>query len=411
MKGLAAARVVTCNPALATAEDPLGVVEDGAVVWDDSGVVAYVGPRSQAPAGASIDEAPGVVTPGLVDAHTHAAWAGSRHHEYAVRMAGGDYRAITAAGGGILASFRAIEQTPENVLEELLSERLARMARLGVTCVEVKSGYGLVPELELRQLRAIAAVAGKPGAPRVVATYLALHALPPAFADRRTAYVQSAIALVAQVARAKLARFVDAYVDAHAFTAGEARALGVAARAAGLGVRLHIGQFADVGGAELAGELGAASADHLEHVGPEGIAALARAGTAAVLLPTAGYTLGQAPPPLDALRRARVSLVVATDANPGTAPTESLPLALALAVRTYGLSPAEALLGATREAARSLGGPATGMLRQGDPADVVGWDLPHEVAIVEPWGVERTWRVLRQGMVLAAQSGSDQNTT
>lgn len=402
MKGLAAQRIVTCDPARSTAEDPLGVVEDGAVVWNDAGVLAYVGPLAAAPAGASIDQAPGVITPGLVDAHTHAAWAGSRHQEYAVRMAGGDYRTIAAAGGGILASFRAIEATPEDVLAKLLSERLARMARLGVTCVEVKSGYGLVPELELRQLRAIAAVAREPVAPRVVATYLALHALPPEFAGRRAEYVQSAINLVAPIARAKLARFVDAYVDAHAFTTAEARALGAAARASGLGVRLHVGQFADAGGAKLAAELGAASADHLEHVGPEGIAALARAGTAAVLLPTAGYTLGQAPPPVDALRRAGVSLVVATDANPGTAPTESLPLALALAVRSYGLTPAEALLAATREAARSLAGPATGMLREGDPADVVGWDLPHEIAIVQPWGVARTWRVVRQGASLTA---------
>jgi imidazolonepropionase len=395
--------------------DPLGVIEDGAVVWDERGVLTYVGPRTGAPAGVALEAAPGVITPGLVDAHTHAAWVGSRHLEYAVRLSGGDYRDIANAGGGIVSSHHAIEGATQADIARVLAARLARMARLGVTCVEVKSGYGLLPELELRQLRAIEAVAARADAPRVVPTYLALHALPPWFQDRRSAFVEGALALVDEIATAKLARFVDAYVDAHAFTVDEARALGVAAKNAGLGVRLHVGQFADVGGAELAGELGASSADHLEHVGADGIAALAAAGTAAVLLPVASFTLGQAPPPIAALRRAGVSLVVASDANPGTAPTESLPLAMALGVRSYGLTPAEALLGATREAARSLLAASgamsaanhdapTGMLREGDPADMVAWDLPHEIAIIQPWGVARTWRVLREGAELFARA-------
>ena len=400
MRGVAAPRLVTCDPARATDGDPLGVLEDAAIVWDGAGAIAYVGPRAGAPA-VELEIAPGVVTPGLVDAHTHAAWAGSRHLEYAVRMAGGDYRAIAAAGGGIVASHRAIEQASEDELARALAARLARMARLGVTCVEVKSGYGLTPELELRQLRAIARAAADSGAPRVVPTYLALHAVPPALAERRAEFVAGAVGLVAEVARLGLARFVDAYVDAHAFTVDEARALGAAARAAGLGVRLHVGQFADVGGAELAAELGARSADHLEHVGEAGAAALARAKVAAVLLPVASFTLGQPPPPVEALRRAGVSLVVASDANPGTAPTESLPLAMALAVRSYGLTPAEALLGATREAARTLDGAATGVLRAGDPADLVLWDLPHEIAIVQPWGAPRAAKVVRGGAPIA----------
>ena len=162
-------------------------------------------------------------------------------------------------------------------------------------------------------------------------------------------------------------------------------------------MRLHVGQFADVGGAELAAALGAASVDHVEHVSPAGIEALAGASVAAVLLPVASFTLAQSPPPVRALRDAGVRLVVASDANPGTAPTESLPLALALAVRAYGLSPDEALLAATRDAAASLGLADRGVLREGARADIVVWDLPHEHAIVQPWGVAKTHAVVIGG--------------
>jgi imidazolonepropionase len=391
-RGLAARRIATCGAA--------GAFDDGVVVMDD-GKIAWVGPRAAAPAGIPIEDlGDRVLTPGLVDAHTHAAWAGSRHAEYTVRMAGGDYRAIAAAGGGILSSMRALAATTEEALYEALVARLQRMARLGVTCVEVKSGYGLEPELELMQLRAIARAAAREDLPRVVPTFLALHALPErarASAATRAEYIEhSAGPLLRQVVEAGLARFVDAYVDANAFTVEEARRVTVPAKAAGLGVRLHVGQFADVGGAELCAELGARSADHLEHVSDAGIRGLAAAGTAAVLLPTASFTLGQSPPPVARLRDAGVALVVASDANPGTAPTESLPLALAFAVRLYGLTPDEALVAATRTAAASLD-VAGGALNVGAPADLVVWDLPHEHAIVQPWGVPKTHRVLRAG--------------
>lgn len=395
-RGVAAARVVTCDPAR---DGALGVIEDGAVVWE-GGRIAWVGARAHAPAGVPLERASGVVTPGLVDAHTHAAWVGSRHLEYAVRMAGGDYRAIAAAGGGIAASHAAVRDATAAEMAEALRARLARMAALGVTTVEVKSGYGLSAEHETKQLEAIAAAA-RAELPRVAPTFLALHALPPEFADRRADYVRAAVDAVDAVAARRLATAVDAYVDPHAFGVEEARALGRRAVERGLGVRLHVGQFADVGGAELAAELGARSADHLEHVSPAGAAALARAGVTAVLLPVASYTLAQAPPPIAELRRAGVPLAVASDANPGTAPTESLPLAMALAVRSYGLTPEEAILGATRVAALSLGTAATGALRAGDPADLVVWDLPHEYALVQPWGTPKAARVLRDGVLLA----------
>jgi imidazolonepropionase len=415
IEAIAARRIVTCDPARATAEDPLGVALDAAVLVD-AGIITGVIPRGDVPPGTPVvDHGDRVVTPGLVDAHTHAAWVGSRHDEYAMRMAGGDYRAIAAMGGGILASQRAVVAASRAEIAETLAARLRRMARLGVTTCEVKSGYGLEPAAERKQLEAIADVRGRSDVPNVVPTFLALHALPEAARADRDAYVaRAADELVASFARERLCAYVDAYVDQNAFTVAEARKVADAAQRSGVGVRFHVGQFADVGGAELCAEVGAASADHLENVSARGIEALARAGIAAVLLPTASFTLGQAPPPVAALRAAGVPLIVASDANPGTAPTESLPLALALAVRLYGLSPAEALLGATRVAATALGlglGSAgvsspRGLLAAGARADLVVWDLPHENAIVQPWGTPRTHLVLRDGVPLAAPQAS-----
>jgi imidazolonepropionase len=394
---ITARRVVTCDPARATADDPLGTLDDGAVVLDGA-TVAWVGPRAEIPAGARVEDAgDATLTPGLVDAHTHAAWTGSRDAEYAIRMAGGDYRAIAAAGGGIRATQRAVAAATEDALTEVMRARLARMARLGVTTVEVKSGYGLEPDEELKQLRAIARISQRTDVPRVVPTFLALHAVPSPWEKDRAGYVATMRDLVGKVTG--LASFVDAYVDANAFQPDEARLVCDAGRRVGLRARLHVGQFADVGGAELAADVGAASADHLENVSDRGIAALARAGVTAVLLPVASFTLKQAPPPAAKLRAAGVPIAVASDANPGTAPTESLPLAMALAVATYGLTPEEAILGATRVAARSLGLDA-GVLAPGAPADVVAWDLPHERAIVQPWGTEKVRRVWRGGVVL-----------
>ena len=374
-------------------------VREAAAVLVEGTHIAWIGDARDAPTADQVHRAP-LLSAGLVDAHTHLAWAGSRHNEYAMRMAGADYVAIAAAGGGIVSSHLAVEAVSEDQLVVDLAERLGRMAAQGVTSVEIKSGYGLVPELELKQLRAIARVAARSDLPRVVATFLALHALPPAARERRAGYVQDAIDLVARVAEARLAAFVDAYVDEHAFTVDEARALGHAAKSHGLGVRLHVGQFSDVGGAELAAELGARSADHLEHVGPVGAAALAKAGVFAGLLPVASFTLNQAPPRVSQLREHGVRFFVATDANPGTAPTESLPLAMAFAVRSYGLTPAEAWIAATVHAALALDLADAGHLAVGARADLVLWDMPHEIALVQPWGTPRARLVLRDGNVI-----------
>lgn len=399
---VAAGRVVTCDASRATSNDLLGVIEDGAV-FVEKGRIAFVGPRAEVTRHAGqapivIDEPTRVLTPGLCDAHTHAAWVGSRHDEYALRMAGADYETIAKRGGGIRASRRALQQASrEEIASELLA-RLRRMASLGVTTVEVKSGYGLDVANERKQLEAIAIVASRTDVPRIVPTYLGLHAVPEESAGDVKGYVATAACAVAEFAKEGLMRFVDAYVDRNAFSVEDARLLGRAALDAGLGVRLHVGQFADIGGARLAAELGAKSVDHVEHVNDADLAELSRAKTRAVLLPVASLTLRQAPPPVANLRRHGIPLVVASDANPGTAPTESLPLAMALAVCSYGLSPEEAILGTTREAAISLDleGKA-GVLAPGHDADLVVWDLPHENALVQPWGVSKARHVISRG--------------
>ena len=395
-----ASRVLTCD--VSNGQGPLGIIDDGAVLVRD-GRVAWVGPHAAAPTnGATVrDLGAALVTPGLVDAHTHAAWVGSRHEEYVLKMRGADYREIAAKGGGIVSSHHALRASTVADIHATLRARLRRMATLGVVTCEVKSGYGLTFELEELQLVAIARAASDPTLPCVVPTFLALHALPPDMKEKRDEYVASVCDhAVAAVAAQRLARFVDAYVDQNAFTVAEARRLAVAARALGLGLRMHVGQFADVGGAELGAEVGAASCDHLEHLGEAGARALADKGVYCTLLPTASFTLKQAPPDIAMLRRVGAMLVVASDSNPGTAPSESLPLALSLAVRLYGLSTEEALLGATRNAALSLSEPERGAIFVGAHADLVAWDLPHEDALMQPWGVSRTRLVLREGRSL-----------
>ncbi len=381
-----------------------GVVVDGAVRVEGDRIVA-IGARREIerqPSDRVLDAPQGTLTPGLVDAHTHAAWIGSRHDEYAARLAGADYEEIARMGGGIAASRRAVQAASADELAATLSARLGRMLRQGVTTVEVKSGYGLDEAGERKQLEAIAEVARDPAMPAVVPTYLALHAVPPERRGDRAAYVRDVEARwLPAVAAAGLARFVDAYVDRAAFTVDEARAVLSRARSLGLGVRLHVGQFADVGGAALAASLGAASADHLEHLSAADADALAAAEVSAGLLPVASFTLGQAPPPVEALRRAGARLVVASDANPGTAPTESLPLALSLAARAYGLTPRECLDGATTHAARSLGLSDRGALRVGARADLALWALSSEVALVQPWGAPPLVAVVHGGRVTA----------
>ena len=257
-------------------------------------------------------------------------------------------------------------------------------------------------ENEIKQLQVLDRLLHDARLPRVIPTYLALHAIPPEGRAHRAEWVQRvAKEWVPEIAKRGLARYVDAYIDRNAFSVEEARTVFDAAHTLKLGVRAHVGQFADVGGADLAADGGAASVDHLEHVSHDSLAKLAASGTRAVLLPVASYTLKQEAPPVQAIKAAGVPIVIATDANPGTAPTESLPLAMAMAVRDYGLSPEEVIVAATREAAASLGlHEVCGRLSPGLEADFVLWNVPHERALVQPWGSQLTHLVVSRGRAL-----------
>lgn len=389
----------------------LGVVRDGAVGVADGRIVAVgttaeVERRFPVSSGDTVVEVGDrVLAPGLVDCHTHALFVQDRAEEFSLRLQGRSYQDIARAGGGIASSVRALRSASDAQLQATLARRLRRMALRGVTTVEVKTGYALDTANELRSLRAIAAVEG------AVPTFLPYHAVPPelrASPDGRSRYLKevSEVMLPAVLA-AGLARFIDAYVDGAGFSPAEVREALQRARASGLGVRLHVGQFDDVGGAELAAELGATSADHLEHVTDRGLDALSSAGTVAVLLPGAAFSLGQTPPDARRLRAHGVSVAVATDSNPGTSRTENLPLMASLAVRLEGLTTVEAWHAITAVPARSLGLDDRGRLRPGMRADLCVLDLPTWEALPYVLGDVHAPLVLRAGVPLAAMASPE----
>ena len=298
------------------------------------------------------------VTPGLIDCHTHLVFAGDRAKEWELRAHGASYEEIARAGGGILSTVRATRAASEDELVDAAVPRAKKLAREGVTTVEIKSGYGLDLESEQKMLRAAARL-GQKASIRVSPTFLGAHAVPPEFKDDRAAYVDLVCEkMIPAVAREHLADTVDAFCETIAFTPAEVERVFAAARANGLKVRLHAEQLSDCGGGALAARNGALSADHLEFLSDESIAAMAKAGTVAVLLPSAFYFLhDHKKPPVEALRAAGVPMAVATDCNPGTSPVVSLLTAMNMACTLFKLTPEEVLMGVTRNAARAgIGG-------------------------------------------------------
>jgi len=387
---------------LASMADGTATVMDDAVVAVAAGTVSWVGPAFALPAGTAsrvVDAAGRLVTPGLVDCHTHLVFGGHRAEEYRRRLAGATYEELARHGDGILATVRATRAASEDELMEAAGARLAALAASGVTTVEVKSGYGLDLDTELRMLR-VARQLGPATGVRVVTTFLGAHTVPEEFAGRPDDYVGYVCSTVLP-AVAGFADAVDVFCDRVGFTADQAALVLAAAQERGLPVKLHADQLSDSGGAALAARVGALSADHLEHTGPEGVAALEASGTVAVLLPGAAYVLADpARPPVAALRAAGVPMAVATAANPGTSPLLSLPLAMHLACRLFGLTPEEALAGATCHAARALGlAERVGVIAPGAAADLVVWDATEPTELVYWLGRPLCRAVVRGGQV------------
>lgn len=358
------------NAHLATmADERLGIIEDGAVAVAD-GRIAWVGRGTEAPAGETVDCRGAWLLPGLIDCHTHLVFGGDRAAEYEQRLAGAGYEEIARAGGGILASVRATRAADDAALRAASLPRLDGLLAEGVTTIEIKSGYGLDAENELKQLR-VARALGTLRAVNVTTTLLAAHATPPEFAGRRDEYARHvARDIVPLAAREGLADAVDVFADAIAFTNEEAGWVFTAAREAGLPVKLHADQLTDQGGAALAAAWRALSADHLERANESGLAAMGRAGTVAVLLPGAAFTLREtALPDVPAMRRHGVRMALSTDMNPGSSPARSLLLMLNLGCTLFRMTVAEALLGVTRHAAAALGMADRGVLAPGRRAD------------------------------------------
>ncbi|HYG30509.1 MAG TPA: imidazolonepropionase [Allosphingosinicella sp.] len=372
--------VATMDPAV---PGPFGAIENAAVGVVDGRIVA-VGRRSEV-AGyrAHVVHALGGawVTPGLIDCHTHLVFGGNRAHEFEQRLEGATYEEIARAGGGIASSVRATRAASLDELVEQARPRLRALIRGGVTTVEIKSGYGLDVETELRMIAAAKAL-GESEKARVIPTLLALHALPPELGRRD--YLDLVVGELVPRAAALGVGAVDAYCEGIGFTPVEVRRLFDAAREHDLPVRLHAEQLSDTGGAKLAAEYRALSADHLEHADEAAVVAMAEGGTVAVLLPGAFYALRETrKPPVDLLRRHFVPMAVATDCNPGTSPVLSPTLMLSMACTLFGLTPEEALAGMTVHAARALGLAAeTGTVTVGKAADLCVWRVarPAELA-------------------------------
>jgi imidazolonepropionase len=336
------------------------------------------------------------MTPGLIDCHTHLVYGGNRAREFEMRLNGASYEEIARAGGGILSTVRATRGMDVDALVAASLPRLDALLREGVTTIEIKSGYGLETEAELRQLRAARRL-GTLRPVEVRTTLLAAHAVPPEFKNDPGGYVDLVCReIIPRAAAEGLAEAVDAFCETIAFSPAQTRRVFEAARAAGLPVKLHAEQLSNQHGAALAAEYGALSADHLEWLDDNGVAAMARAGTVAVLLSGAFYVLRETRlPPVESLRRAGVPIALATDCNPGTSPISSLLLILNMGCTLFRLTPEEALAGVTRNAARALGLNDRGMLRTGMLAHAVLWRLAHPAELSYAIGLTPCASVLR----------------
>jgi imidazolonepropionase len=363
-----------------------GAIRNAAIALKN-GRIAWIGPAKNRPSGKArrtrrLDGA--WVTPGLIDCHTHLVFGGERIGDWRMRQSGATYQEIAEAGGGIVSTVRATRKASAASLLASAERRARTLAAQGVTTVEIKSGYGLDLKTEEKMLR-IAAHVGRRAKVHVARTFLGAHALPPEFKEARGKFLDLVCeTMIPRIACEKLADACDAFCETFAFTPAEVERVFVAARRHGLAIKLHAEQMSDQKGAALAARMGALSADHLEHLDTAGIAAMAKSGTVAVLLPSAHYFMRESrKPPVCELRRAGVAMAVATDCNPGTSPNLSPLLTLNMACTLFGLTPQEAVAGMTRHAAKALGREdSIGTLEAGKVADLAVWNIsePSELA-------------------------------
>jgi len=380
---------------------PYGAIEQGALALAGEDIL-YAGPASDMPdlaARESLDGAGRWATPGLVDCHTHLVYGGSRAAEWEQRLGGDSYEAIARAGGGILSTVRATREASEDDLYDAARARLLRLLEEGVTTVEIKSGYGLEAASELKMLR-VARRLGEDLPVTVRTTFLGAHALPPEYRDAGAdAYIDWLVTeLLPEVARLGLADAVDVFCEGVGFTPGQCERMFAAAAEHGLPVKAHVEQLSDLKGALLAVRYGALSVDHLEYLNPVDVPALAAADTVATLLPGAFYYLRETRlPPVAALRELGVPMAVATDLNPGTSPVASLLTAMNQACVLFGLTPEEALAGATRQGAKALGLADRGVLAADRRADFALWDIDHPAALSYGLNYHRPTAVFQGG--------------
>lgn len=385
---------------------PYGAIEDGAIAVRD-GRIAWIGRRADLPddARTAHDLGGAWVTPGLIDCHTHLVFGGDRAGEFEQRLNGATYEEIARSGGGIRSTVTKTRAASEDELLRAAGRRLTALLAEGVTTVEIKSGYGLDVENEAKMLR-VARRLGELHPVTVKTTFLGAHAVPPEFQGRQRDYVELVAGpMLDAVVRENLADAVDVFAEKIAFTREETGQVFKAARAHGLPVKLHADQLSNQHGAELAARFGALSAEHLEHASEDGIAAMARAGTVAVLLPGAFYFLRDTKlPPIDLLRRHKVPIAIASDCNPGSSPAVSLLLMLNMACTLFRLTPEEALAGVTRNAARALGLGDRGTLEAGKVADFAIWDISHPAELSYWMGANPMRSVIRGGTLSEAKA-------
>lgn len=400
-------RTLWTNARLAPQADPATLIENASIVTQGD-VIAWLGPTEQLPdtyrqsASTTHDLGGAIVTPGLVDCHTHLVYGGNRAEEFALRLAGASYEEIAKRGGGIVSTVRATREASEDELFQVALRRLDALRSEGVTAIEIKSGYGLDLDTERKMLR-VARRLGQARPVTVSTTFLGAHALPPEYAGRADDYIDLVCnTMLPALVEEKLVDAVDVFCEGIGFDLAQSERVFLAAQRFGLPVKMHAEQLSLLGGAALSAQYGALSADHLEFLDEDGVIAMKKAGTVAVLLPGAYYFIRETQlPPLDLLRKHGVPIAISTDSNPGTSPSTSLLLMLNMACTLFKMSVAEVLAGVTTHAAQALGHPdVTGRLAVGEKADFVAWNIESLAELAYWSGLPRCQLVVRHGQTV-----------